>query len=121
MEHRDSQNESALRSEDSPKQLEVIPTGSDESLGDFKTRERRVPRTLDLYVAPLMGAFNFISYIDRSNIGFAATQGMNEDIHLKGTDLNVLFLCLHASLRLADLNANRSACLYSTSFTSCQR
>jgi hypothetical protein len=29
------------------------------------------------------------SYIDRSNIGFAATQGMIEDLNLKGNELNV--------------------------------
>ena len=30
-----------------------------------------------------------ISYLDRGNIGFAATQGMSKDIHLKGNQLNV--------------------------------
>lgn len=30
-----------------------------------------------------------ISYLDRGNIGFAATQGMTADINLKGSELNV--------------------------------
>lgn len=30
-----------------------------------------------------------ISYLDRGNIGFAATQGMTVDINLKGSELNV--------------------------------
>jgi hypothetical protein len=30
-----------------------------------------------------------ISYLDRGNIGFAATQGMIKDINLKGSQLNV--------------------------------
>jgi hypothetical protein len=33
----------------------------------------------------------FVSNIDKGNIGFAATQGLTMDIRLKGSDLNVFY------------------------------
>ena len=65
---------------------------------EFKARERRVVRKMDFYIAPLMGSFNFISYLDRSNIGFAATQGMVDDLKLKASDLNVGISIFYVSL-----------------------
>ena len=87
-------------------EFDSVAIETDEALADFKRRERKVVAKLDVYIAPLLGLFNFIvciytfvvfsgvsdwqqSYIDRSNIGFAATQGMSKDIHLKGDELNV--------------------------------
>ena len=68
---------------------------------EFKARERRVVRKMDFYIAPLMGSFNFISYLDRSNIGFAATQVMVDDLKLKASDLNVGISIFYVSLRWA--------------------
>lgn len=56
---------------------------------DFKRREARVLRKLDLFITPIMLLLQLISYLDRGNIGFAATQGMAKDIGLKGNQLNV--------------------------------
>ncbi|KAH8902702.1 retrograde regulation protein 2 [Coniochaeta sp. PMI_546] len=53
-----------------------------------RAREKALVRKLDLYIAPVMMLLQLISYLDRGNIGFAATQGMTTDIHLKGTNLN---------------------------------
>ncbi|KAH8807438.1 retrograde regulation protein 2 [Xylogone sp. PMI_703] len=55
---------------------------------EFRRREAILVRKLDLFIAPVMMLLMLISYLDRGNIGFAATQGMIEDIHLKGTNLN---------------------------------
>ncbi len=52
-------------------------------------REKALVRKLDLFIAPVMMLLMLISYLDRSNIGFAATQGMTHDINLKGSQLNV--------------------------------
>ena len=52
-------------------------------------RERALVRKLDLYIAPVMMLLMLISYLDRGNIGFAATQGMTDDIGLEGSQLNV--------------------------------
>lgn len=56
-----------------------------------RAKEKALVRKLDLYIAPVMGLLQLISYLDRGNIGFAATQGMTTDIHLKGNNLNVCF------------------------------
>ena len=53
-------------------------------------RERRVVWKLDLFIAPVIMMLQLISYLDRSNIGFAATQGLTRDLHLHGTQFNVL-------------------------------
>ncbi|OIW29028.1 retrograde regulation protein 2 [Coniochaeta ligniaria NRRL 30616] len=53
-----------------------------------RAKEKALVRKLDLYIAPVMGLLQLISYLDRGNIGFAATQGMTTDIHLKGNNLN---------------------------------
>lgn len=57
-----------------------------------RAREKALVRKLDLYIAPVMMMLQLISYLDRGNIGFAATQGMTKDIHLHGTNLNVCFV-----------------------------
>jgi hypothetical protein len=46
-------------------------------------------KKLDVFIAPVMFLLMLISYLDRGNIGFAATQGMIEELHLEGSDLNV--------------------------------
>ncbi|KAG0648546.1 putative transporter [Hyphodiscus hymeniophilus] len=56
---------------------------------DFKNAEARVLRKLDLFITPVMLMLQLISYLDRGNIGFAATQGMSKDIGLKGNQLNI--------------------------------
>ncbi|CAN9265466.1 unnamed protein product [Alternaria alternata] len=53
-----------------------------------KKREDALRRKLDCFVAPVMMMLMLISYLDRGNIGFAATQGMTTDIGLKGSELN---------------------------------
>jgi len=65
----------------------VSPPTADEL--EFLRKEKKVVRKLDLYIAPVMFLLQLISYLDRGNIGFAATQGMVEDINLRGADLNV--------------------------------
>ena len=56
---------------------------------EAKKKEDALRRKLDCYVAPVMMMLMLISYLDRGNIGFAATQGMTKDIGLKGSQLNV--------------------------------
>ena len=58
---------------------------------DQEKKEAALRRKLDLFVAPVMMMLMLISYLDRGNIGFAATQGMTKDIHLKGSELNVRY------------------------------
>lgn len=59
---------------------------------EYKKKEAKLLRKLDCFIAPVMMLLMLISYLDRGNIGFAATQGMIEDINLKGSELNVCHL-----------------------------
>ena len=63
--------------------------GSAAESPEFKAKEAKLVRKLDLFIAPVMMALMLISYLDRGNIGFAATQGLAKDIGLKGSQLNV--------------------------------
>ncbi|KAK8058585.1 hypothetical protein PG994_009033 [Apiospora phragmitis] len=60
-------------------------------------REKALVRKLDCFIAPVMMILMLISYLDRGNIGFGATQGMPDELGLKGSDLNfpamTLLLC----------------------------
>ncbi|KAH8771607.1 retrograde regulation protein 2 [Diaporthe sp. PMI_573] len=53
-----------------------------------RRRESALVRKLDCFIAPVLMLLMLISYLDRGNIGFAATQGMSADIGLKGSQLN---------------------------------
>lgn len=55
----------------------------------WKKREARVLRKLDIFIGPYLALLMILSHLDRSNIGFATTQGMAVDIGLRGTQLNV--------------------------------
>jgi hypothetical protein len=63
--------------------------------------ERRVVWKLDLFIAPVIMLLQLISYLDRSNIGFAATQGLSADIHLEGSQFNV---CKSRNFKAAGLS-----------------
>ena len=56
---------------------------------EFQKKEALLVKKLDLFITPVMMLLMLISYLDRGNIGFAATQGMADDIGLKGNQLNV--------------------------------
>ena len=58
-----------------------------------RAKEKALVRKLDCFIAPVMMLLMLISYLDRGNIGFAATQGMTTDIGLKGSQLNVGVPC----------------------------
>lgn len=68
---------------------EYADEGRTAAMVEFEKKEAKLRRKLDLYIAPVMMMLMLISYLDRGNIGFAATQGMADDIGLKGNQLNV--------------------------------
>ncbi|KAI2627277.1 MFS general substrate transporter [Hypomontagnella submonticulosa] len=69
-------------------QLQQVETATSAEDADFKRREARVVAKLDLYICPILIVLQLISFLDRGNIGFAATQGMIVDLNLVGTQLN---------------------------------
>jgi hypothetical protein len=80
-----------LEKEDSTSDIAMIELAGLERTQDveFQKKNSDLIRKLDLYIAPIMMLLMLISYLDRGNIGFAATQGMTDDIGLRGTQLNV--------------------------------
>lgn len=89
--------------DEKPAQQVVEDTDGENGVSNDPERQRKekaLVRKLDMFIAPVMMMLMLISYLDRSNIGFAATQGMTEDINLKGSQLNVCtcsrpFLSIH--------------------------
>ncbi|KAL7623123.1 hypothetical protein AAE478_006804 [Parahypoxylon ruwenzoriense] len=69
-------------------QLREIETATSAEDADFKRREARVVAKLDLYICPIIVMLQLVSFLDRGNIGYAATQGMITDLNLVGTQLN---------------------------------
>lgn len=56
---------------------------------EYQKKEAKLVRKLDMFIAPVVMMLMLISYLDRGNIGFAATQGMADDIGLVSNQLNV--------------------------------
>ncbi|KAI4933963.1 uncharacterized protein J4E92_003633 [Alternaria infectoria] len=69
-------------------QREYLAQDETPEIVENKKKEDALRRKLDCFVAPVMMMLMLISYLDRGNIGFAATQGMTTDIGLKGSELN---------------------------------
>ncbi|KAI8957074.1 MFS general substrate transporter [Daldinia sp. FL1419] len=84
--HRESEDLPAKPELDSQAQQVESATLAEDA--EFKKREARVVAKLDLYICPILIALQLISFLDRGNIGFAATQGMITDLNLVGTQLN---------------------------------
>lgn len=50
-------------------------------------RERKLVRKLDIWIAPIMTIIFLTAYLDRANIGNAASAGMSEDIGMSSGQL----------------------------------
>ena len=59
--------------------------------------ERKLVLKLDLCLSPVMTMIFLAAYLDRSNIGNAASAGMTTDLHLKGNQLGSEFSASQAS------------------------
>ncbi|KAI3335823.1 retrograde regulation protein 2 [Ustulina deusta] len=76
--------------------------GSQEEIDERRRKEKALVRRLDFFIVPILMFLNLISYLDRGNIGFAATQGMTRDIHLKGNQLNTAVSVFYVFYILAE-------------------
>ncbi|KAH9986078.1 MFS general substrate transporter [Xylariaceae sp. FL0662B] len=95
-------------SEDHPQKLELDSQVHHTELADdtdFRRRELRVVAKLDLYICPILIILQLISFLDRGNIGYAATQGMIGDLHLVGTQLNTAISLFYPLYILAEFPA----------------
>lgn len=96
--------------QDAPAELAGGQVSSDDGNHDEATilqaqkrrQEARLVRKLDCYVAPVMALLMLISYLDRGNIGFAATQGMAAALGLQRGQLNTAVSVFYVSYILVE-------------------
>jgi hypothetical protein len=55
-------------------------------------REAKLLRKLDLSIAPIVLIIFLAAYLDRANIGNAASAGMNEDINMSSSELGSAYI-----------------------------
>jgi hypothetical protein len=68
------------------------PTPSDQQLPQppfDKAAEGRILRKLDFKVLPVLWVLYLVCFVDRSNIGNAKIQGMDQELNLKGQKYNI--------------------------------
>jgi sugar phosphate permease len=61
-------------------------------------REAKLLRKLDLSIAPIVLVIFLAAYLDRANIGNAASAGMNEDINMSSSELGSAHILYRVSL-----------------------
>lgn len=70
--------------------LDTEKLGADEASQGLQVdpqQEKKLLRKLDMYLAPIMTIVFLTAYLDRSNIGNAASAGMLEDIGMTNEQL----------------------------------
>lgn len=72
---------------------------------DFRKKELKVVTKLDIYVCPILIILQLLSFLDRGNIGYAATQGMIDDLGLVGIQLNTAISLFYPLYIIAELPA----------------
>ncbi|KAH8809424.1 retrograde regulation protein 2 [Xylogone sp. PMI_703] len=82
---------------------EVLGGLSAEEVREFEKQEARVRKKIDLYLAPVLGILLLLSFLDRGNIGFAATQGMIRDLGLERRQLNISISIFYVFYILAEI------------------
>jgi hypothetical protein len=70
-------------------ELDITENPDVELADQLKKGEARIVRKLDLCLMPVFMMLMLLGFLDRGNIGYAASQGMIKDINLKGKQLNV--------------------------------
>ncbi|GIZ48008.1 hypothetical protein CKM354_001108300 [Cercospora kikuchii] len=78
-----------MDSQDEKHAIDVETTATTCEMTIDPAAEKRLVRKLDLWLSPMMVVVFLVAYLDRSNIGNAAIAGMNEDLNLTGSQLNV--------------------------------
>lgn len=80
-------------------------------------RERRLTRKLDLFIAPIMTVIFLNAYLDRANIGNAASAGMLEDLHMTDGQLGSMFSPFSSHYSLLTLSTDAITLFYVTYVT----
>ncbi|GAP92265.1 putative MFS general substrate transporter [Rosellinia necatrix] len=68
--------------------------------------ERKLVRKCDLHVIPPIALIFFLAFLDRTNIGNARIQGLEEDLNLTGHDYNVALFIFFIPFILFEVPSN---------------
>lgn len=87
---------------------------ADEKNGDFRPSEyvedpaldRRITRKCDFHILPWIFALWLLAFIDRSNIGNARIDGLEDDLKLTGNMFNVALTVFYILYVLLDIPSN---------------
>jgi len=87
---------------------------ADEKNGDFRPTEyvedpaldRRITRKCDLHILPWIFALWLLAFIDRSNIGNARIDGLEDELKLTGNMFNVALTVFYILYVLLDIPSN---------------
>lgn len=79
---------------------------ADLELEDWRGTEKRLVRTLDCTLMPILWITYLNNYLDRTNISQAVTAGLDEDANLQGDDFNNALMMLTVGYMLAQLPSN---------------
>ncbi|KAK2017379.1 MFS general substrate transporter [Colletotrichum eremochloae] len=73
---------------------------------EWRTKERRLVRRLDVTFMPLLWILYFHNYLDRNNIAQARLSSFEEDLGLQGTDFNSAITILTAGYMIGQIPSN---------------
>ena len=82
------------------------PSASDESSAPKTTAYARLNRRCDFYLLPPLFLVWFFPFIDRVNIGNARIQGLEHDLHLTGSQFNVVLVVFFVSFIIFEVPSN---------------
>ncbi|KAI0466118.1 major facilitator superfamily domain-containing protein [Xylaria cf. heliscus] len=68
--------------------------------------EKKLVRKCDLYVLPPIAVIFFLAFLDRTNIGNARIQGLEEDLSMTGNDYNIALFIFFIPYILFEVPAN---------------
>ncbi|KAJ4171679.1 hypothetical protein NW754_013450 [Fusarium falciforme] len=76
--------------------------------------ERSYVKKLDIFLLPFLSLMYFFNAVDRSNLGNAKTDGLEEDLNFKGNEYSLLILLFYIPFGTLDLPLNLLTKKFST-------
>ncbi|KPM39235.1 putative transporter [Neonectria ditissima] len=84
----------------------VSAANIDNSLVINPDAERSYVKKLDIYLLPFLSLMYFFNAVDRSNLGNAKTDGLEEDLNFRGNEYSLLILLFYIPFGTLDLPLN---------------
>lgn len=71
-----------------------------------RAAEKKLVRRCDLHVLPVITILYSLAFVDRINIGNARLQGLEKDLHMKGSDYNIALFVFFIPYILLEVPSN---------------